>query len=234
MSGTFITNTTRDGETFDGYLSLPSGEGTAPGILLISAIFGVDEEMEMLSDAWASDGFVVSTPDIFWRQAPGPTADLEAALDRMVRFDPEQGLRDIEDLLQALRAHPRCNGKVAVLGFCFGGGYAYLAAARLGADAAGAFHGTGIDQYLDEVDKIAVPVSFHFGDQDPIVPMDTVGAIRGAFAARPDAQIVVHEGATHNFSMPHKEGYNAAVASVSRKAVLECFRSMEKVSAPGG
>lgn len=226
MPGTFIINTTRNGEVFDGYLAVPAGEGKAPAILLITAIFGIDREMEMLSDAWADDGFIVSTPDIFWRQAPGPTADLQAGLDRMMRFDPEQGLRDIEDLIEALRAHPRCNGKVAVLGFCFGGRYAHLAAARLGADAAGAFHGTGIDLHLDEVAQVTVPVSFHFGDQDPIVPSETVKAIQAAYAGRPGAEIVVHEGATHNFAMPQKEGYHPAAAAASREAVLACFRSM--------
>lgn len=226
MAGRFIINTTRDGESYDGYLALPAGEEKAPALLLITAIFGVDEEMQMLSNAWADEGFVVSTPDIFWRQTPGPTADMDVAFDRMERFDPEQGLKDIADLIACLRAHPRCNGKVAVLGFCFGGRYAHLATTRLGADAAGAFHGTGIDLHLDEVDKVDVPVSYHFGDEDPIVPMDTVRAIQQAFAGRPHATISVHKGATHNFSMPQKPGFDDAAAASSRAAVLECFRSM--------
>lgn len=226
MRGSDIKYTTRDGETFDGYLAEPEGDAKAPGILLITAIFGVDEEMRMLSDDWSKDGFIVSTPDIFWRQISGPTADMEVALDRLGKFDPEQGMKDIEDLIEHLRSHPRCNGKVAVLGFCFGGRYAHLAAARLGADAAGAFHGSMIGQHLDEVDKINVPVSFHFGDQDPVVPMDEVNAIQKAFAGKPAAEIKVHPGATHNFAMPQKDGYDPAVAKVSRDAVLACFRSM--------
>lgn len=226
MAGSFITNKTRDGETFDGYLALPAGEDKAPAILLITAIFGIDDEMQMLSDEWANDGFIVSTPDIFWRQTPGPTADMAVAFDRMERFDPEQGLKDIEDLIASVRAHPRCNGKVAVLGFCFGGRYAHLATTRLGANAAAAFHGTGIDQHLDEVDRVAVPVSYHFGDEDPIVPMETVKAIQQAFAGKASAAIIVHKGATHNFSMPQKDGYNPTAARLSRAAALECFRSM--------
>lgn len=226
MSGSFITNKTRNNEEFDGYLAAPDGDGKVPGILLITAIFGIDDEMQMLSDAWAKDGFIVSTPDIFWRQIPGPTADMAVAFDRFERFDPDQGLKDIEDLIAGLRSHPRCNGKVAVLGFCFGGRYAHLATTRLGADAAGAFHGTGIDLHLDEVDKVKVPVSYHFGDQDPIVPMDRVNAIQQAFAGQPNAEIAIHKGATHNFSMPDKDGYDPVAATTSREAVLKCFRSM--------
>lgn len=226
MSGSFISYKTRDGETFDGYLAAPESGERLPGILLITAIFGVDEEMRMLSDAWAKDGFIVSTPDIFWRQTPGPTDNREIAFDRMGRFDPAQGLRDIEDLIGDLRSRPQCNGKIAVLGFCFGGRYAHLAAARLGVDAAAAFHGTGIGQHVEEADRIAVPVSYHFGDQDPVVPMTEVEAIQRAFAGKPNAEIVVHGGATHNFAMPLKQGYDPAVAAASRAAVLRCFRSM--------
>ncbi len=227
MPGKNITNTTRNNETYDGYLAEPAGDGKAPGLLLITAIFGIDDEMKELSDAWAADGFVVSVPDIFWRVMPGPTADMEKAFARYEAFDFDQGVKDIEDLIGDLRAHPRCNGKVAVLGFCFGGRYAHIATSRLGADAAGAFHGTMIGAHLDEVDKVNVPVSYHFGAEDPVVPMDEVDAIKAAFAGRAGAEIGVYDGAGHNFSMPYKEGYVPAAAAASRAAVLTCFNTLK-------
>jgi carboxymethylenebutenolidase len=226
MAGTDIKYTTRSNEQFDGYLTEPAGTGKAPGILLITAIFGVDQEMRELADAWANDGFVVSVPDIFWRQIPGPTADMAVAFDRYGKFDPVQGMKDIEDLLKHLRTLPRCNGKVAILGFCFGGRYALLGAARLGIAAAGSFHGTAMGQHVDEVPKIACPVSFHFGDQDHVVPMDEVAQIQKAFSGRTNADIAVYAGAGHNFSMPKKPGDVAAVAKESRERVLRCFKSM--------
>ncbi len=226
MTGTDITYTTRTGENFSGYLATPMTDAQAPGILLITAIFGIDDEMKELADAWAADGFVVSVPDIFWRVMPGPTADMEKAFARYGAFDPDQGMLDIEDLLKDLRTRPHCNGKTAILGFCFGGLYAHLGAARLGIDAAGSFHGTKMGEYLGEADKITCPVSFHFGDEDPVVPMDEVAAIKTAYAAHQNAEIAIHPGATHNFSMPHKDGYHAEAAKSSREAVLRCFRSM--------
>ncbi len=226
MPSAEVTYTTRNDETFTGYLSSPDGDGQYPGILLLTAIFGVDDEMQELSDAWAADGFVVSTPDIFWRVMPGPTADMEKAFARYEAFDADQGMRDIEDLIADLKARPQCNGKVAVLGFCFGGRYAHLAAARLGVDAAGSYHGTRIGEHLDEVDQVKCPVSFHFGAEDPHVPMDEVEAIRAAYAGHANAEIVTHPGASHNFAMPYKEGYVGEVAKASRDAVLRCFQSM--------
>ena len=226
MPSTDITYQTRDNESFTGVLSAPDGDSKVPGLLMITAIFGIDAEMRQLADDWAADGFLVSTPDIFWRVMPGPTADMEKAFARYAAFDFEQGMNDIEDLIKHLKAHPRCNGKVAVLGFCFGGRYAHLAAARFGADAAAAYHGTMIGQHLDEVDNITCPVSWHFGDNDPVVPMEEVGEIQKAFAGRENAEIAVYEGAGHNFSMPQKDGYVADAAAVSRASVLRCFQSM--------
>ena len=226
MPSTEITYTTRANESFTGYLAAPDGNEPAPGILLITAIFGIDDEMKELSDAWARDGFVVSTPDIFWRVMPGPTADMEKAFARYGAFDQDQGMLDIEDLIKDLKARPQCNGKVAMLGFCFGGLYAHLGAARLGIDAAGSYHGTRIGEFVDDAAKVTCPVSFHFGDEDPVVPMDEVAAIQQAYAGHDKAEIVVHPGATHNFAMPYKDGYHAEAAAKSREAVLRCFRSM--------
>lgn len=225
MAGSDIRYTTRNGETFDGYLTMPAHGTRAPGILVITAIFGVDQEMRELADGWAKDGFVVSVPDIFWRQLPGPTADMAVAFGRYERFDPVQGMKDIEDLVKDLRA-PECDGKVAALGFCFGGRYALLSAARLRIDAAAAFHGTLMGQHLDEVERITCPLSFHYGAADPVVPMEEVSAIQQAFSGRTNADIQVYEGAGHNFSMPHKEGYHPAAARESRERVLRCFRAM--------
>ncbi len=226
MAGKDVKFSTRNNESYDGYISAPEGSAKAPGILLITAIFGTDDEMREAADAYAKDGFLVYVPDVFWRTIPGPTADFLTAFKRYESFDRDQGLKDMEDLLEAMRADPRCNGKVAMLGFCFGGLYAYLGAARLGADAAGSYHGTMIGDYLGEVDKVKVPVSFHYGKDDPIVPLAEVAAVQKAFAGRANAEVTLHEGATHNFSMAKKDGYHPEVAKKSRDAVLKAFRAM--------
>lgn len=227
MAGSEISYTTRNNETFTGYLAKPAGDKPAPGILMITAIFGIDEEMQQLADAWAADGFVVSVPDIFWRVMPGPTADMEKAFARYNAFDFDKGVQDVEDLMNDLRGRPECSGNVGVLGFCFGGRYAHLAAARFDAKAAAAFHGTLIGKHLDETSKVKCPVSFHFGSEDPVVPMDEVEQIKASYASHANAEIVVHEGATHNFSMPKKDGYHPEAAKKSRDAALRAFNTMK-------
>lgn len=226
MLGASVEYTTRDGEKFSGYLTKPVGRGPFPGILLITAIFGIDDEMMELADAWANDGFIVSVPDIFWRQVSGPTADMDVAMGRKDDFDPDQGMKDIEDLLDDLRNRSECVGKAGVLGFCFGGRYVHLSAARLGVDAGASFHGAGIGMHLDETDKITCPMSHHFGADDPVVPMDEVDAIKEAYAKIPNTNIGIYSGVGHNFSMPYKPGYDENAAKSSRGAALKIFQTM--------
>ena len=226
MVGETIKYKTRDGEEFDGYLTKQDIDHPLPGIIIITAIFGTDEDMIELSDAWASEGFIVSVPDIFWRILPGPTADHAVGRDRMGKFDLEQGIKDIEDVIADLKLRPECNGKIGMLGFCFGGRYVHLSAARFGIDAGAAFHGTAIGKNLEETNNITCPMSLHFGDNDPVVPMEEVNAIKAAYAGKPNVDILVYEGAGHSFSMPRNQGYDANVAKTSRDSVLALFRSM--------
>ena len=226
MAGKTIKYGTRDGEEFDGYLTKPGIDDPLPGIVIITAIFGTDDDMIQLSDGWASDGFIVSVPDIFWRVLPGPTVDHAVGRDRMGKFDVEQGMKDIEDVIADLKNRPECNGKVGMLGFCFGGRYVHLSAARLGIDAGAAFHGTAIGKNLEETNKITCPMSLHFGGNDPVVPMEEVNAIKAAYAGKTNVDIVVYEGAGHSFSMPSNQGFDADVAKASRDAALALFRSM--------
>lgn len=221
-----MTFTTRDGLSYDGRLSLPAGEGKATAVLIMPAIFGTDAEMVEQIASYAAEGFVTAAPDYFHRSVPGPTADRDVAVGRMNGHDIDQGLLDLEDALAQLRAHPRCNGKVAVLGYCFGGLFAYLAGTRLGADAVGAYHGTRLHLYTDEAEALRVPTSLHYGDDDPAVPMDQVRQVQAALGAKTNVEIQVYSGGKHNFSMPTKPGYDADIARASRAAVIGCFSAL--------
>ena len=228
MPSTTIQYTTRDSVRCDGYLSKPRGDGPFPGILLITAIFGVDDEMKELADAWAADGFIVSVPDIFFRVLPGPVpvSEFETAIGRMHDFDRNQGLKDIEDLIDDLKSRPECDGKVGMLGFCFGGRYVHLGAALLGINAGAAFHGTAIGEELSVAGLITCPMSLHFGGTDEAVSLDEVESIQTAYDGKASCEIVVYGGVGHNFAMPQKPGYDEAAAKTSRAAALRALQSM--------
>src|SRR5215470_13223614 len=167
MAGTHVTIAATDGGRFDSYVAAPVSEKGA-GVVIVSTISGVDSDITYYADALAAEGFVASAPDMFWRDAdPGPlpwTDDgRKRAFARNDRYDLELGMRDLADVIPNLKKHPRCNGKVAVMGFCFGGPFALLAAARYGTNAGISFHGSHVENHLDEVDSVRCPLSFHYG-----------------------------------------------------------------------
>ena len=214
---------------FDSYLAAPAS-GKGAGVILISTISGVDSDMTHYADALAAEGFVASAPDMFWRDAdPGPLTwnddGRKRAFARNDRYDLELGMRDLADVIADLKKHPRCNGKIAVMGFCFGGPFALLAAARYGTDAGISFHGSHVEKHLDEVERVRCPLSFHYGDQDQVAPMAAIERIRQAFDRLADAKIFVYPGGGHGF-MTMTRGYMESVARPAWARALEVLKKI--------
>jgi carboxymethylenebutenolidase len=216
----------RDGEHFDVQLCLPKQGDKFTAILMMSAIFGVDEGMQSVIESYASEGYLVAAPDYFFRTTPGPISVLEAAQARMAKHDIDRGVLDMEDAITQLRQHEACNGKIVVLGFCFGGLFAYLAGTRLNVDAVGAYHATRIHNYLNESDNLCVPASLHYGDADSVVPMDQVKPIQAKMENHQHCNVVLHPGGEHSFSLPNKPGYDEAIAHSAKQTVLDIFASV--------
>jgi carboxymethylenebutenolidase len=86
----------------------------------------------------------------------------------------------------ALKARPEVRDQVGAVGYCPGGRLAFLAAARLGVDAAVSYYGTRMDGHLDEVKSVRCPIMFHFGGSDAAVPPETREKMRAAFGAHDD------------------------------------------------
>ena len=113
-----------------------------------------------------------------------------AAIGRFATHGYDVVLADVDeaagpaDALAAVRAAMDALAlrveKIAVVGYGFGGRYAFLAVTRLGADAAGAVGGANIGAHLDESARVKKPLTFHFADDDEAVPFAEVRAIKGA------------------------------------------------------
>ena len=91
MQSQRISINAKDGGKFGAYLSLPP-TGKGPGIVLIQEIFGVNQHIREVADQYASDGFVVLAPDVFWRQEPGvDIAYDDAGFKKRIRADAGNG-----------------------------------------------------------------------------------------------------------------------------------------------
>lgn len=208
-----------DGGRFQGYLALPPA-GKGPGIVLIQEIFGVNAHIRGVAEQYAQDGYVVLAPDVFWRQQPRVElgyagADMEKAMQLMQHADLDQTVGDIGAAAKALRALPEVTGKIAAIGYCFGGKLAYLAAAQGSVDAAVAYYGGGIDQHLDKADAIHVPMLFHFGGKDSHIPPVSVDKIASRFAQRDNAAVHVYPAADHGFNCWSRGSYHPHSAALA-------------------
>ncbi|MEM5430939.1 dienelactone hydrolase family protein [Cupriavidus oxalaticus] len=212
--------------SFDAYLSLPPAgvRPGAPGIVLLQEIFGVNEHIRAVADQYAADGYAVLAPDVFWRNAP--RIELGYAGDDMTRamalrqaVDIEAAMGDIAATVQALRQRTGA-GKVAAVGYCFGGLLAYLSAARGLVDAAVPYYGGGIQNQLQEAASIRVPVQFHYGALDAHIPPAAVQGVRDAMAGKPGTEIHVYGNADHGFNCWARASYHQPSAALAHGRAL--------------
>ena len=197
-----ITNAA--GERFDGFLFRPP-EGPAPAILMIPEMYGVNGYLREVAARYVAHGYLVLAIDVLWRiehhlilNYDGP--DSTTAHSHHDAFDFSEGERDMRAAIAALRADPQSNGRVGAVGFCLGGTMAYLAAAHCGADAAVAYYGSRIVEFLDDAPGITAPLDLHLGALDKTIPPDALASIRDATSSNRTISTYVYDGAVHAFA----------------------------------
>lgn len=180
------------------------GSGRGPSLLLIEEIFGISDYIQAVAEDLADLGYVVGVPDLFWRLQPGWASahdeeGLEQSLALASRFNSETGVADTVAAFTHLAALPEVEGGTGIIGFCFGGTFAYLAAAQTSPDAVLSFYGSGVPDQAALLGRITCPVQFHFGGNDPYIPRDKVRQVEEAAARYPNVEIHVEEDAGHAF-----------------------------------
>ncbi|CAM2340300.1 dienelactone hydrolase family protein [Burkholderia vietnamiensis] len=211
-------------DSFGGYLALPK-RGTGPAVVIIQEIFGVNAHIRAVADQYAADGFVALAPDVFWRTQPRVEltydgADRDKGIELMKKTDIGLAVADIGAAADALRARADVAGKVAAIGYCFGGQLAYRAAAAGTVDAAVAYYGGGIQNALDLADKVTQPILFHYAENDHAIPLDAVEQVRGAFAGRGNASFHVYPDASHGFNCPDRASYHQRASALAHGRTL--------------
>lgn len=151
------------GGQLEGALCEPSGTGKAGGVVVIQEWHGLNDAMKKMCEQFAQAGFLALVPDLYHGKV---ARDDSEAGQLMGALDWGRAVADIGDAVKYLRAHTRCNGKVAVAGFCMGGALTFASARQLeGIAAAVPYY--GLPQIPpDELAKIKVPIQAHFAKVD--------------------------------------------------------------------
>lgn len=203
MQGQDIKLSSRDGNgEFDCYVAIPDGAAKAPGIVLASAVQGVDQDIRGLADAFAAHGVFAAAPDLFWRWLPGPLPHGDARCSERSRPRLERikaGEADMADTLAHLGTLPGFNGKAVAAGFCYGGPYAILGPKRLGFAAGFSCHGSQMGSYIADLDGLTKPVCFIWGDQDHQLPVELADQFRGVAARMKNTEVHIFPGVQHAY-----------------------------------
>lgn len=193
---------------FDAYLAAPAGAAKA-AIIVIPEIFGVNPGIRQKCDKLAADGYLAIAPDLFWRFAPGVQlnpdveAELQQAFGYFGQYDPNDGVKDIEAVIHAVRSGVGGQTpvqKVGCVGYCLGGRLAYMAAARTGISASVGYYGVMIDQMLNEAHAIANPLMLHIPTADHFVGPEAQAAIHGGLDGHPKVTLHDYVGLDHGFA----------------------------------
>ncbi|MEM7442086.1 MAG: dienelactone hydrolase family protein [Pseudomonadota bacterium] len=207
--------TAEDGHKFSAYTASPPGEAKG-GLVILQEIFGVNHHIRNVVDGFARDGYAAIAPAVFDRVQADYQADYEpqavaAGREVAMALGSEGPLKDIAAAIEAVRQY----GQVGVVGYCWGGTFAWLSATRLKPAAAVAYYGGRIPDLVDE--QPSCPVIMHFGERDAHIPMTSVETVR---QAHPDIPIYTYP-ADHGFNCDERAEYDAASAKLARERTLE-------------
>ncbi len=167
--------TASDGHKLDCWIEPPKGDRRG-GLVIVQEIFGVTDQLKGVAARYAKEGYEVAIPALFDRKEKGAVIPFDQGgrgRDLMMASDLSESMMDIDAAVRALAAK---GGKVAVMGFCWGGGLALRAAQTLDIACAVAFYGTRLKQYLDS--PLKAPLLAHFGKTDDHSPPEVISEVQ--------------------------------------------------------
>lgn len=200
------------------------------GIVLVHEIFGRSGYMRRRAADFAALGYTVLLPQVFWRLGADSIDEagddaLNTAMGVAQRVDWQLAVEDVRAAIMALRDDPATGQRVALVGFCFGGGLAYAAQQGAewtdGADALVSYYGSALPGLVDG-EPVAIPSLHHFGDADAFISRDEVGHIEAAVTAY-GAQFERWPGANHAFDNPAPLGLHDPDASAGAWEVTRAW-----------
>jgi len=192
------------------------------GVIVIQEIFGIDQYVRADVERWAKAGYEAIAPSLYDRRerdfhAAHSPEGIAAGIAHARATPLEQAMGDLAACRDFLAKH---GGKVCVVGYCYGGSLAWLAAAQLdGIAAAASYYGSLVQ--ANAALKPRCPTVIHLGRTDAGIPADEVEA--AVHAHNPDVPVHIYEGAGHGFNNESPERYAAEAADLARARTRELF-----------
>ena len=210
-----------NGQTMEGYLTQPEGDGSHPAVVVIQEIWGVNSHIQFLTDRFPAQGFVGLAPAMFHREGRmtmGLHEEMDSALASMGRCTDPDIVADVRAAVDYLKAQSFVQGdRIGIVGFCFGGRVAYLAACNISDIKATVVYyggrilqplGTEGPSPLDQTSNIGSPVLGLFGEEDANPSPADVATIAAELDKHGKThQFHMYPGAGHGFNCNARASY---------------------------
>ena len=217
--GKTIQGKAADGHRLSMYRADPAGEPRG-GLVIAQEIFGVNSHIRAVCDDYAAEGYVVIAPALFDRVEPGielgyQPDDVTAGRAIREKVSLDEALADVEAAAKLVIGV----GRIGVVGYCWGGTVAWVAATRSRTFAAAvSYYGGGVPDLADEQPNC--PVQLHFGEQDHAIPLAGVEKLQ---AAHPKLPVYIYP-AGHGFNCNQRASYHAESARMARERARAFLR----------
>jgi carboxymethylenebutenolidase len=203
-----------DGHEFQAYIVKPEGPPRG-AVVVLQEIFGANSHIRSLAERFAAAGYLAIAPSLFDRVGPNlelgyTPADVERGVALRLQVPLEQSLLDIGACVNVVR-HA---GRVATVGYCWGGQLSWICAASLDVQAAIGYYASRIWEQLERAP--ACPVLLHFGTLDTGIPVAEAQKVQARY---PQAEVHFYE-AGHGFSCDARAAYDAASAALAWQRTL--------------
>ena len=187
------------------FVVYPEVKNKAASVVVIHEIFGMSDWVQMEADELAAAGYIAIAPDLLSGMGPkgGGTSDFAAdnnAIGKAIRdLPPDQITSDLNAAADYVSKLPAANGKVAVTGFCWGGGQSFrFATNRPSLAAAFVFYGQGPES-PDAIAAIRAPVYAFYAGNDARIGATVPKTQELMKAAGKTYDVVTYDGAGHGF-----------------------------------
>ena len=192
-----------ENENINGYLSVPkdaSGDDKKPAIILIHEWWGLNEDIKQMADDYATEGYVALAVDMYGEE---PTNSSTVAGQRAgeVRENMEEAMNNLGSAVDYLKSREDVNpDKLATVGWCFGGGWAYqMAVNDIGVDASVMYYGQFDPQ--DDFENMKASIIGHFGEEDNVIDVNNARELKATLEdADQSSSVYIYPNVGHSFA----------------------------------
>lgn len=220
---------------FNGFLAQPKDGAKRGSVIVVHEIFGLTDHIKDVACRYARQGYTALAINLFTREGEPPpiSGGFDALREFVGKITDAQVMGDLDGAMEFLRDAEESNGKVGIVGYCWGGRVAMLYDAHAPTlDAAIAYYGRIVGEPtpaqphspLGLAPQMYAPLQGHFGAEDTSITPAHAAQLRDALqAAHKTAEIYVYDNAGHAFNNETRESYRPEAAKIAFERSLEWF-----------